>query len=78
MDFGSDGIKQRIVVFAHRGASGHAPENTLSTFHLAQGMGKVVHCWTINHSSAMEMLYVLEVDGIMSDNPDLVLRAQDA
>jgi hypothetical protein len=56
MDFGSDGIKQRIVVFAHRGASGHAPENTLSTFHLAQGMGKVVHCWTINHSSAMEML----------------------
>lgn len=78
MDFSSDGIKQRIVVFVHRGASGHAPENTLSTFHLAQGMGKVVHRWTTKQSSVMEMLYVLGVDGIMSDNPDLVLRAQDA
>jgi glycerophosphoryl diester phosphodiesterase len=66
------------VVFAHRGASGHAPENTLSTFHLAQGMGKVVHRWTTNHSSTVEMLYVLGVDRIMSDNTDLVLRAQDA
>jgi glycerophosphoryl diester phosphodiesterase len=78
MEFGSDGIKQRIVVFAHRGASGHVPENILSTFHLAQGMGKVVHRWTTNHSSAVEMLYVLGVDRIMSDNTDLVLRAQDA
>ena len=26
-------------VFAHRGASGYAPENTLQAFHLAQGGG---------------------------------------
>lgn len=44
----------------------------------AHALGKVVHCWTINHRDEMLDLWGLGVDGIMSDYPDLALETRDA
>jgi glycerophosphoryl diester phosphodiesterase len=65
-------------LFRTLGAAGVHPQRTLVTaerFALWQRAGALVNTWTVNEPAEARRLATLGVDGIITDNPELILAA---